>query len=356
MSKSEVDRSKNYRRIRRRDLLAGTAAGIAALGLGRLPGSVAHAIDYVEAPAKAVGISAYQDGGHVFVRWNNTIAIGYRANQSLKYPYFAPLMGPVTGLSLTTESSLPYPHHRGLWLGCEPLNEGDFWSDGSLQTGQIRSTDLRVESANDSVVVIHDACEWIRQQSSPLKDRRRFAFSVPSERIRLLDVEIDLTAREDLRIDHAKHSFFALRAAADISPIHGGTLMNSSGAVGAADTFGQPASWCGYFGQRDRSDVVEGIAILNHPDNFGGDCPWFTRNYGHLSPSPFNFLSTPWVLERGATLALRYCVVLHAGTPQQADLEGIYKQWVNGDGWFISMRKSSTGQFAGPISSALEKE
>ncbi len=47
--------------------------------------------------------------------------LNYSAYQTLKYPYFEPLNGPLSGLPLTTESSLPYPHHRGLWLGCQPL-------------------------------------------------------------------------------------------------------------------------------------------------------------------------------------------------------------------------------------------
>ena len=43
---------------------------------------------------------------------------------------------------------------------------------------------------------------------------------------------------------------------------------------------------------------------MDHPNNFGGDCPWFTRDYGHLSPSPFNFLDQPWRMEPGETLTL----------------------------------------------------
>lgn len=51
-------------------------AGFAALGLGRLGDSLAQAIEYDEPPVKSVGLSAYQDGGQVFVRWNNSAAIG----------------------------------------------------------------------------------------------------------------------------------------------------------------------------------------------------------------------------------------------------------------------------------------
>jgi hypothetical protein len=68
---------------------------------------------------------------------------------------------------------------------------------------------------------------------------------------------------------------------------------------------------------------------MDHPKNFGGNCPWFTRDYGHLSPSPFNFLDEPWRMEEGEMLKLKYRVALHAGTPQEADLDTIYDQWIS---------------------------
>jgi hypothetical protein len=316
-----------------------TAAGLATVGLDRMLTSRASAVDFHDPPADAGGLSCYQNGDQVFVRWNNAIALGYRSQPSLKYPYFAPLTGPVSGISLTTESSLPYPHHRGLWLGCEPLNGGDFWSDGPLEQGHIRSNGLSIEGPHAATVAINDSCRWIRgDAASPLADVRQFTFSIPSERIRLLDVEFDLQALEDVQVAGAKHSFFALRAATDISPLYGGTLLNSRGDTGAAATFGRPAEWCGFFGRRAPSEQVEGISIFNHPENFGGNCPWFTRDYGHLSPSPFNFLDAPWTLERGAAIRLRYCVVLHAGTPREADLDNLYRQWIHDVGWFVALR------------------
>jgi hypothetical protein len=117
--------------------------------------------------------------------------------------------------------------------------------------------------------------------------------------------------------------------------------MNSAGDVGASATFGKPADWCGFFGRRSRTDHIEGIAIFNHPENFGGDCPWFTRDYGHLSPSPFSFVKSPWSLDRGATLNLRYCVVLHTGTPRDVDLNSVYRQWIHDEGMFIALRSAS---------------
>jgi hypothetical protein len=113
--------------------------------------------------------------------------------------------------------------------------------------------------------------------------------------------------------------------------MYGGVLMNSEGGVGAAGTYGKTARWCGYHGKRAvRPEVIEGIAILDHPENPWAPCPWFTRDYGHLSPSPFNFLKKPWKLAAGKSIQLKYRVVLHAGTPAEAGLDDLYRQWIAG--------------------------
>lgn len=279
----------------------------------------------------AKGLTAYLNHGNLFVRYDNQTLLNYRAYQTLKYPYFTPLNGPVSGLSLTTESALPYPHHRGLWLGCQPLEGGDYWGDTPLNVGQIRSADLQLlESGKDGVVRFTDYCKWIRDEAeSPLEDRRTFKVNLPDKNIRLLDCQLTITALKDISIGRAKHSFFALRCAPDIAPTYGGTLMNSEGAIGAEGTYGKPTRWCSYFGPRAfNPQIVEGIAVMDHPKNFGGKSPWLTRDYGHLSPQPFLFRKEPFRITKGETLELRYRIVLYAGTPKQANLDAIYEQWI----------------------------
>ena len=237
-------------------------------------------------------------------------------------------------MSLTTESALPYPHHRGLWLGCDPVNGGNYWADNDLATGQIRSVELALDpdAASETSVSLTETCQWVREGGgTPFRDQRRYVISVLREPIRLIDCNFTLLAQEPIEIKRAKHSLFAMRAAPDVSPTYGGVLMNSNGGVGAEGTYGKPAAWCGFHGKRTfRLETVEGIAIMDHPENLGGNCPWFTRDYGHLSPSPFNFLEEPWRMEEGEALQLKYRVVLHAGTPQEAELDTIYDQWISG--------------------------
>jgi len=317
--------------IGRRDFLRRGSAAVFGLAAGLLRCQRAEALDYIKPVPEAKGVTAYLNGSNVLVRLNNMPLTGYRAHEGLKYPYFCPVNGPVSGMSLTSESALPYPHHRGLWLGCQPMNGGDYWGDNSLDKGQIRSVGLGLGEVTTNSAEILDTCRWVSKDcGSPMRDERRFVVTAVSDRLWCIDCDFKLIALEDVEVGKAKHSFFAIRAAADISPPYGGVLMNSEGGIGADGTYGRQARWCGYHGKRkDRADLIEGIAVMTHPDN-PWPAIWFTRDYGHLSPSPLYFQEQPWRLEKGQTFRLRYRVALHAGDPKEAALDRVYEQWVKG--------------------------
>ena len=88
----------------RRHWLQATAGSLAGTCLAT---RWAQAIDYTKPVPEAEKLTGYLNGSQVLVRWNNRVLTGYRAHPSLKYPYFSPLAGPVSGLSVTAESALP---------------------------------------------------------------------------------------------------------------------------------------------------------------------------------------------------------------------------------------------------------
>ena len=308
----------------RRRLIQGAAQSLAVCNIA----GVLSAIDYSKPAPGSENLTIEETNGLTILRWNNRAIGAYRALASQKYPYFYPLAGPVSGISLVAESALPYPHHRGLWLGCQPLNGGDYWGDTSLDQGHIRSHRLEPGKATPQSATFASRCEWVRKDApSPIEDTRTFAVQVDGKRRWWLDTDITLTAREEIVIKQAKHSFFALRVIPELSPLYGGVLMNSEGQRGAEATYGKLARWCGYHG-KTAPNVVEGLAIMEHPENPWNPCPWFTRDYGHLSPSPFAFIKQPWTLAKGKSIRLRYRVVMHVGTPKKAGLDELYRQWI----------------------------
>lgn len=275
------------------------------------------------------GLTTYELGPQIWVRWNNRPLTCYRAHRSQKYPYLYPLSGPASGLSLTDETTLPYPHHRSLLFGCDRVNGGNYWQEG-YDRGQIFSSGPKVGKSTSGSVEILDDCEWRRPGAPmPMRDRRKITISVPDERLRFIDWEIVWEAVENVHIEKTNHSLFSMRAALDITPKGGGNLVNAEGGTGEKGTFGKKSAWCGFYGRRagQAGGVVEGIAIMDHPKNPWSPCAWFTRDYGFASPTPFNFLEKGWDLAAGKSVTLRYRVVLHTGTPSETKLDEIYRQW-----------------------------
>jgi hypothetical protein len=317
----------------RRDFLKYSLAAMAAPAVAPSASSLvstAAAAPAAEAKPAGENLTAYQMGPHVWIRWNNHLLTAYRAHPTQKYPYFYPLAGPSSGVSLTAETALPWPHHRSLLFACDRVNGGNYWQSG-FEAGQIISTGPSLGECTPQSAEILDSCQWRKPGESPVAtDQRKFTVRVPGPALRLIDAEIKFTAVEDVTITKTNHSLFSIRAAVDITPDGGGTLLNSRGQSGEAETFGKPAEWCTYFGARQglAADLVEGIALMQHPQNPFPDCPWFTRDYGFISPTPFNFIEEPWQLPAGQSIDLKYRVVLYAGTAEAAGLDEIYKTWI----------------------------
>ncbi len=280
-------------------------------------------------PAEGEGLTTYQLGPQIWVRLNNRLVTCYRAHRSQKYPYMYPLSGPISNLSLTAETGLPWPHHRSLFFGCDRVNGGNYWQE-DYPTGQIQSTGPKLGAVTRESVEILDGCDWQKPNAQPvMKDQRKIKVTIASPRRYFVDWEIQWTAVQDVKILKTNHSLFSARAALDITPLGGGKLVNAEGLSGEKATFGQQSTWCGFHGRREHIEggVVEGIAILDHPKNPWPKCPWFTRDYGFMSPAPMNFIEKTWELAAGKSVNLRYRVVLHAGDPKEARLDQIYQEW-----------------------------
>lgn len=287
------------------------------------------ACEPVAAEPPGAGLTAYQEGPQIWVRFSNEILTSYRAHATQKYPYFYPLTGPVSGLSLTTESSLPWPHHRSMLFACDRVNRGNYWQ-GPVTLGQIVSQGPQLGQVTAESVEILDECRWAPPGGDVvMTDRRRFVVRLVQPNLRWIDADITWRAEKDVTVEKTNHSLFAVRAAPDITPLGGGHLINAEGLSGEQETFGKPSAWCCYWGARAKAkpETIEGIALFDHPTNPWAPTPWFTRDYGFISPTPFNFLERPWSMPAGKSVRLRYRVVVFAGTPEEVQLAQLYEQW-----------------------------
>ena len=270
-------------------------------------------------------LAALQIGSRIDVTIGGKFFTSYRFSTDEKYPFFFPVNGP-SGTSVTSMRNGEYPHHSSLFFGCDMVNGGNYWQEG-LDRGKIVSKGPVLESAAGNEIVIRDACDWTRSAApQPLRDERRIVISAPSPKQRQIDFDVTLEALEDVVILKTNHSLFSVRMDPDLTPTYGGTMINADGDKGEKATFGKPSPWLACFGARD-GKTTEGLAILQHPQNPGYPAPWFTRDYGFLSPTPMywpaNGKNTR--IAKGEKLRLCYRVLVFSGSPDAAGIGGVFK-------------------------------
>jgi hypothetical protein len=274
-------------------------------------------------------VSAVHAGERIDITVNNMFFTSYRFHSDEKYPFFFPVNGPVSGSGLTSMRNAEWPHHSSLFFGCDKVNGGNYWQEG-LERGRIISVGANIVEAKGSRIVIEDECIWKRPDAeSPVIDRRRITVSSPSENLFQLDFDIEMEMLTDVSILKTNHSLFSLRVEPDLSVKQGGVMLNAEGNRGEKETFGKTSPWMDCYGVRKTG--TEGIAILQHPSNKWFPSPWFTRDYGFISPTPMYWPKDDkaTVLKKGDKIKLRYRVLAHGGDTQQAGIDKLYEQYKN---------------------------
>ncbi len=143
----------------------------------------------------------------------------------------------------------------------------------------------------------------------------------------LQDKDIDAVICRPFRITMCR--LFSVRMDPDLAVTNGGIMVNAEDEKGEKATFGQSSPWMDYYGTRGNG-AIEGIAILQHPENKWFSAPWFTRDYGFFSPTPMNWPQNDESirLKKGETIDLKYRVIVHAGVTESAGIAEAYQQWV----------------------------
>jgi hypothetical protein len=269
-------------------------------------------------------------GSRIDVTVDNAFFTSYRFSKDEKYPFLFPVNGP-SGASITSMRNGEYPHHSSLFFGCDKVNGGNYWQEG-IERGQILSQGPKIVTASGPEIVITDVCEWQRPDApQPFRDTRRIAIRALSAQLREIDFDISLTALEDVIIQKTNHSLFSARMDPDLTPEFGGQMANAEGMIGEKDTFGKPSPWLACHGTR--GGKTEGLAILQHPANPGYPLPWFTRDYGFLSPTPMFWPADgkSTRLAKNSTMRLRYRVLVFSGNPETIDIARKHSEFSKAD-------------------------
>ncbi len=287
---------------------------------------------------RAETVRAFQSDSAVDVWVGGQFFTSYRYNTGEKLPYFFPVNGP-SGVSVTSVRNPQYPHHASVWFGCDRVNGGNYWQN-EMAGGRIITESLVLEGAKRGTsadlpnmageeVVISQKCVWRRDGApEPFRDTRRYVLTAPSAETRVIDATVTLEALCDVEIEKTNHSFFSVRADPAFAVQAGGTMVNAEGLKGEKETFGKGSGWMAFYGKHG-AGVEEGVALFQHPGNPWYPAPWFTRDYGFLSPTPMYWpqdgKSTR--LAKGEKHVLRYRVVVFTGDPARAKLGELYEAY-----------------------------
>ena len=305
------------------------AAG--ALGLGRYAIADKQIPTYGDPADHHLTAYIYDsENSAVWVRWKNAVLTCYRAEALQKYPYFYPLRALKSGLSLTTETGQPWPHHRSVFFGADRVNGRNYWQNNP-DKDRIISKKLEIGESAEKSVEILNKCLWMPFEGEPiLADERRFVITIINDETYTLDCYFELTALTEVIFEKTNHGFFGVRTEDDISVDGGGILLNSEGQQKQENTLDKPARWVAAYGKRyGRNDgLTEGLAIMlpQHKRAPFDRNVWFTRDYGNFSPMPFNSFADneKFIMPKNDVLRLAYRIVAFTGEPTNAFLNS---QW-----------------------------
>jgi hypothetical protein len=258
-------------------------------------------------------------------------------------PHVATLCGP-SGRNLLEDSPVDHFHHRGVWWGHGDVNGVDYYlelpggpSDGPAQRGCVAHVGWRSVIDDTPRFGFVEALEWRSPSGAVvLAEDRSVLVHLAGPDYYTVDLASTYTAHIDVTFGDTKEAALpGIRVAEVLTSAGGGTICNSEGATGEADTFGIPAGWLDISGERPLiylgGRLVEGLACFDHPSNPGYPNRWFTRAYGPVSPFPGHQFYDERFLAAGASFRRCHRLVIHRGDAFEAGIAEQYRAYCDLD-------------------------
>jgi hypothetical protein len=154
------------------------------------------------------------------------------------------------------------------------------------------------------------------------------------ESSRTVDCAFTITADRGmpLKMGDTKEGTFAIRVVSSLQE-PAVKMLNSAGGVGEKNIWGKRADWVDYSGVIAGKRL--GIAIFDNPQNIKHPTYWHARGYGLFAVNPFgehDFYNDPKrdgsvTIATGASLTLRYRVLIHDGDAAEANVAEAYQRY-----------------------------
>jgi len=243
-----------------------------------------------------------------------------------------------------------HPHHVGLWMNYENVNELDFWNnsfatsaDKKSQYGSIRHQKiLKSETRKDDATLIV-LSHWVNSEGKVLlEETTRFVF-IKKENDFIIDRIARLEAKEDVLFKDVKDGLLGMRVARElempskqednfvdaqgnVTPVPMMDNANVSGMyfnkekLEGDKVWGSRSRWACLQGEKDEEKIS--IAIIDHPKNIGYPTYWHARGYGLFAANPLGQKvfsegkkELNFSLKQGRSTTFRYRVMIHSSTP-----------------------------------------
>jgi hypothetical protein len=243
--------------------------------------------------------------------------------------------------------SRDHPHHRGLWFAHGDVNGFDFWGNEARggKFGRIVLAKVNNLSGGKDSGAIDASFDWRDPAGKVLLTEGRLMTFYSQPKVRTIDFDIILTAREKVTFGDSKEGTFALRVVSGLEeprngapaqPPRTGHMADSLGREGEKQIWGKRADWVDFYG------VVEGeplgVAMFDHPLNPRHPTYWHTRSYGLFAANIFGLRDFEndktkdgsLSLTPGETLRFRYRVVIHSGDVRSAHIARLFQDYADG--------------------------
>jgi hypothetical protein len=255
-------------------------------------------------------------------------------------PYFSPIRtlgGEVVSLYR------PHDHvwHKGIAWSLPVVGDENFWGGPTFVRGEgyvqlpnngeqrhvsFESTDAPTAApAAAGVARIRERLDWVTQAGERIFDEERtLAASATADDAWLLGFATRLTNVTDRPIpigspttrgrENAGYGGLFWRGPRSFT---GGRVL-APGIAGGDELRGTRAPWMGFTGRHDGTDAASTVVMVDDPANLQHPPQWFARSeeFACLCPAPF--FSEEHVIEPGATMELRYGVVIADGAADPA--------------------------------------
>jgi methane monooxygenase PmoA-like len=308
------------------------------------------------APAPPERVNLTRHGNQIDVSVGGRPFTTYYFDPAQAKPYLQPLRtatGTVVSRGFPVGNDVPdahvrdrslEPHQRDLYFAHGDINGVNFWAEEafgrfygqpSMPFGRTTFRKLEsVKSGKESGSIRAAFALEATGRGVMGTEIQEYTFSGDARTRR---IDCAFTVRADhgpLTIADTKEGTFAIRVAPELNSPPG-HMVNSRGGAGEPEIWGRQAEWVDYSGTIGGDEV--GIAIFDDPANFRHPTYWHARGYGLFSVNPFGlraFTRDPkadgsHAIAAGASLTLRYRVVIHPGDAAQAGIADEYRRFTD---------------------------